>query len=202
MVIINKIGKRKSILYGNVLKIVSVALVMCCFNYETLILSRFVKAIAFGLTNVCLSPFLNSSIPKTKKKGDVFSHVDGKGYSKYCYIAAISKVLSGIFFTVNPYIPMMLCVLALIFSTIISYNFIDVEEYTEEKIKPITMKENLKNVKEGFQYIFKSERLKALMLMLGVVWGLLNLLDTYQATLLKDIKISATYIGIIAAVYK
>ncbi len=94
MVVVNKIGKGKSIFYGNILRIVSVVIVMCSFNYGTLILARLVKAIAYALTGVCLSPFLNASIPETKKKGDIFSHIDGKGYSKYCYIAANSKVLS------------------------------------------------------------------------------------------------------------
>lgn len=173
---------------------------MCSINFGTLILAKLVKATAYGLTNVCLSPFLTASIPKTKKKGDIFSHIDGKGYSKYCYIAAISKVLSGYFYTINPYIPMTLCLIALTITTIIAYNFIEIEEYTNEKIEKITLKENLKNLKEGFQYIFKSERLKALMIMIGLIWGLLVLLDTYQTTILKDLKISATYIGIIAAI--
>lgn len=173
---------------------------MYSFNYGILILARFVKASAYALTNVCLSPFLNSSIPPTKKKGDIFSHIDGRGYSKYCYIAAASKVLSGYLYTINPYIPMTLCMITLTFTTIIAYNFIEIEEYTNEKTKKVTLKENLKNLKEGFRYIFKSERLKALMLMLGLIWGLLSLLETYQSTLLKDIQLSATYIGIIAAV--
>lgn len=199
MVIVNKIGKRNSILLGNILRIVSVILVMCSLNFGMVILARFIKAIAYSLTNICLSPFLNVSIPKTNKKGEIFSHIDGKGYSKYCYIAAISKVLSGYLYTINPYIPMTLCTIALIFATIISYNFIDVEEYTGERAEKITLKENLQNLKEGFSYIFKSERLKALMVMLGVIWGMITLLETYQNTLLKDIKMSATYIGIIYA---
>lgn len=181
------------------MRILSILLVIGCFNFGTLILARFVRAMAYCLTNVCLSPFLTASIPKTDKKGEIFSHIDGKGYSKYCYIAAISKVLSGYLFTINPYIPLILCLVALTFATIVAYNFIEIEEYTEEKVEKITFQENLKNIKEGLQYIIKSPRLKALMLMLGTIWGLLNLLDTYQTTLLKNLEISATYIGIIAA---
>ena len=75
-----------------------------------------------------------------------------------------------------------------------------IDKNAKEENNKITFKENLKNIKEGFQYIVKSERLKALMLMIGVIWGLLSLLDTYQTTVLKDLKVSATYIGIIAAV--
>lgn len=42
---------------------------------------------------------------------------------------------------------MTLCTIALIFATIISYNFIDVEEYTGERAEKITLKENLQNLK-------------------------------------------------------
>lgn len=103
---------------------------------------------AYCLTNVCLSPFLTVSIPKTDKKGEIFSHIDGKGYSKYCYIAAASKVLSGYLFTINPYIPLILCLVALTFVAIVAYNFIEIEDYTEEKVEKITFKEKLESLQQ------------------------------------------------------
>lgn len=196
--ILNKIGKRKSILYGNILKLISIIIIGIGNNFVWMMIAQLMKALGFALTGVSVNPLLTASIPKTDNKGKIFSKIYGKGYSQYCYICATSTILSGYLYTVNPYIPIFLCGLAILISTIIGYNFIEIEETDNQKI--VTINENVQNIIEGFKEIFKSERLKALLLMIGTIWGLLCLLSTYQTTLLKNMNISATYIGIIAAV--
>jgi len=196
--ILNKIGKRKSIVYGNILKLISI--MMICFgqNFILMIISQLIRAIGFALTEISVNPLLTVSIPEASTKGKIFSKIHGKGYAQYCYICATSTILSGYLYTKNPYIPIILCGLSILSSIIIGYNFIEIEEQDiEEKI---TIKENIQNIVSGFKEIFKSERLKALLLMIGSIWGLICLLSTYQTTLLKNMNISATYIGIIAAV--
>ncbi len=194
-VVINKLGKRKSILYGNTLKLISIIIIGIGSNFTWIIIAQLMKAVGFTLTGPAENPLLTSSIPETNYKAKIFSKIYGKGYSKYCYMCAISTILSGYLYTINPYIPIFLCGLTILISTIIAYNFIEIEED-----KKFTINENVRNIKEGFKEIFKSERLKALLLMTGTIWGLLCLLSTYQTTLLKNMNISATYIGIIAAI--
>ena len=193
--ILNRNGKRKSILYGNILKLISILIIAIGSSFMEMALSQMIKALGFALTGVSVKPLLTDSIPETHNKGKIFSRIYGKGYSRYCYISAISTILSGYLYTVNPYIPIFLCGLAILISIIISYNFIEIEENKEIT----TINENVQNILDGFKEIFKSERLKALLLMIGTIWGLLCLLSTYQTTLLKNMNISAIYIGIIAA---
>lgn len=172
---------------------------MTCMNFAWLILAYFVMATSKGLTGISVSPLLKESIPEAKTKSEIFSHIDGKGYSKYCYFAAISKILAGYLYTINPYIPLFLCILMTTFSILIARNFVEIDECKEDKKEITSIKENIIDVKDGLIYIFKSERLKALLLMMGIIWGLFELLSTYQTTLLKNMQISATYIGMIAA---
>lgn len=199
-VVENKIGKRKSLLIGNLLRSISIALVIVAPNYAILIISNIIKSIGFALTDISTSPLLNISIPETNKKSSIFSKIYGKGYSKYCYICALSTVFSGYLYTINPYIPLLLCLVFSLFSTIVSYNFIEMKDIVKENYKKVNIKESIYDIKDGLKYIIKSPRLKSLMLMLGIIWGLLCLLATYQTTLLKNVNVSATYIGIIAAI--
>lgn len=174
--LVNKIGKRKCLMYGNILRAISIVMIIFCPNFILFVLAKFIMSIAFAMTSISANPLLNASIPEINNKGKIFSKIYGKGYSKYCYICAITSILSAI----------------------IAYNFIEIEEYTNNK-ETITMKKNIENIKEGIKQIVKSKRLKPLLLMIGTIWGLLCLLSTYQTTLLKNMNISATYIGIIAA---
>lgn len=92
-----------------------------------------------------------------------------------------------------------MCLFFSIFSCIITYNLIDIEKITNDVKKKVTIKDNINDIKTGFKYIITSKRLRALFLMSGLIWGLLSLLSTYQTTLLKNMSVSATYIGLIAA---
>lgn len=195
--VLNKIGKRKCILYGNILKFISIVIVVIGKKFIWMVISQLIKSVGFALTRISVKPLLISSIPESTDKGKIFSKIHGKGYAKYCYVAGSSTILSGYLYTLNPYVPVFLCGIAIVISIIIAYNFIEIEEREDNKV--LTIKENVHNIVEGFKEIIKSERLEALLLMIGTIWGLICLLSTYQTTLLKNMNISATYIGIIAA---
>lgn len=82
------------------------------------------------------------------------------------------------------------------FGAIISTHFFEIDNIKSNK-------ENIRYVqdlKSAFSFILKSNRLRSLLIILGFIWGILILFGTYKITLLKDLNISATYIGIISAV--
>ncbi len=194
-VIVSKVGTRKSVILGNIFWTLEVILILFSKNYFMIILSQFSSAIGWAFKSIVEEPLLNKSIPEGHLKGKIFSKINSKGYSRYCYISAITTFMSGFLYDINPYIPIILAIIFMLFALIISLNFIDVKE---EKSK--TVKESISEVKDGFKFIFKSPRLKSLLLMLGFMWGLMCLFGTYQTTLLKDINVSATFIGIILAI--
>lgn len=164
-----KLGKRRSIVLGNILVTLEFVTILISRNFMFLVLSQIISALGWSLRSTTESPFLNSSIPETKNKGKIFTKIDSKGYSKYCYIAAIATILAGFFYEINPYIPLILSILFDTIGLIISLNFIDVDE--EEKVETKTITESIIEVKNDFKFIFKSPRLKSLLLMLRLYVG-------------------------------
>lgn len=196
------IGKRNAVVLGQLLNLISMFIIMLCPNYECLLLSQVICALGFGIKGIAESNLLDVSLPKTTKKGNIFSKIDGGGYSKFCYIGATSVVISGFLYAINPYIPIVLCLFFNLLAFIIATNFIDIEKVQNKKEK-IDIKADAKNIlkdtKEGFLFIFHSKRLRALLLMLGLLWGIINNYATYQETLLKEMNLPSYYIGFILA---
>lgn len=193
-VIISKLGIRKSIIIGNVFWILEVFLIMISQNYAMIILSQLCSSIGWGL-KTAEAPLLTKSIPESRSKGKIFTKLDSKGYSRYCYFSAIATILSGFLYEINPYIPVLLAIFFMGIALVLSLNFTDIQKQDNK-----TIKESIREVKEGFGFIIKSPRLKSLIIMMGFIWGMFCLFGTYQTTLLKDINVPAKYIGIILAI--
>ena len=99
-------------------------------------------------------------------------------------------------FEINPYVPMLLSVACILATIVIAINFNEIEGEDEEKAK---QEGCFENVKQGFVFIFQSKRMKALLLMIAMIWALLCVQSTYKTALLKEIGISAGMIGMIDA---
>lgn len=194
-ILIHKIGKRKSLILGNLINAFSMFLVLICPNFTFFIIEEFFSATATGIKAITEASILDLSIPKFNKKGEFYTKLKRNGYSKYCYMYATSTLLAGFLYNVNPYIPVFLCMGCCILATIISCSFKEIKEKNEEEQKSYVSELN-----NTFKFIFKSNRLRPLLVMLGLIWGLRNLFDTYHVILLKEINISATVIGIILAI--
>lgn len=195
-VVISKIGKRKSIILGNIFLLLELIIIIFSKGYIYLIISQIISSIAWACKSVSEGPLLNQSIPEAKTKSRIFTKIDSKGYSKYCYISAITTIMAGFLYEINPYIPIIFATTIVVLTLIMSLNFNDMEEEKEENK---TIKQSIIEVKEDFKYILKSRRLRNLLLIIGVMWGIICLFGTYQNTLLKDINVPAKYIGIILA---
>lgn len=177
-------------------------IILFCPNFAWLLVSDAIRAMGFGVKGIAESSFLNASLPDSKRRGEIFSKIDGKGYSKFCFIGATTVLISGFLYATNPYIPIILCMTANLFALIIATNFIDIEKIDKTKEKVNTKKE-MKNIlvdlKEAFKFIFKSTRLRTLLIFLGILWGIIDTFATYQETLLKELNIPSYYIGFILA---
>lgn len=199
-IIIDKIGKRKGLILGNALNTLAMLLVIICPNFIFFIFEELISSTATNFKATTEASILDLSIPKFNKKGEFYTKLKRNGYSKYCYMYAASTVIAGWLYTINPYIPVILCMGFCLIATIISFAFAEIKESTEqEPEKPL---EYLRQLNNSFKFIFKSARLRALLIMLGVIWGLLTLFDTYQVILLKELSISSSIIGIVLAVFQ
>ena len=194
--IIQKLGKRKSVILANFVLAIHVLIIMFAVNFEMLLISQVLCAFAFITKGTCETDMLYDSLERGEKRGTNFAKIDGKANSRYYYIDAISAILSGFLFVVNPYIPMALCFLIALMTFFISIKF---EEIHKEKGK-MKIREELKNIKAGFKNIFKSKRLKSLLFFNAIFIGLIKILQNLRNTVLIEIGMPEQYFGIIFAV--
>ena len=196
----SKLGYKNTAITGNILNIIWVLIMITFQGFGGLALAQFISGTAFALKYVSESNLLSSSIPQapTYQRNGIFSRLDKKGFSRYCMFSAISTIISGFLYDINPYIPIFLCLICIIASTAISFNFNDIQEEESKQ----SFKDYIKDLKKGYKFITKSKRLRALLVMTGAIWGIIVLLDSYQLTLLQDIGASSIQIGIIFAMFE
>ena len=192
----NKTSNRKTLIIGDVINAISMLVLIVGNGFVQMAIAEMLNAVAFALKNISTGPMLEESIPKTDKKSEIFSRIYGKAYFKYCIFSAIATVVAGFLYNVNPYVPMILCLICTVISGIISFNFKEISKEQRNKQKDLI--KVVKELKEGFTYTIKSKRIRALLLALGFMWGIFILYMTYQTTLLKNMNISAASIGVIA----
>lgn len=196
----SKIGYKNTAIAGNIFNIIWAILMITFDGFAGLALSQFVIAIAFALKYVSEPNLLSTSIPQapTYQRNEIFSRLDKKGFSRYCIFSAISTIISGFLYDINPYIPIFLCLICVIAATAISFNFYDIQEEESKE----SFKDYIKDLKKGYKFITKSKRLRALLVMTGAVWGIIVLLDSYQLTLLQDIGATSVQVGFIFAMFE
>jgi hypothetical protein len=170
-------------------------------DFQMLIFAEFFDALCFSIKDISDTTLLNISIPEGEKKGETFSKIEGKGNKNYYYINAITAVLAGFLYTINPYIPIIGALVIAIIATFLSTGFHDMEKFhMNTENKEFNISEYILDLKNSFSFIIKSNRLRSLLLYSGIMWGTFCLVSTYRTSLLEDVGISATWIAIIAAI--
>lgn len=195
--LISRIGKRKSLIYANLINAFSVAAFMLSTNLTGIIIAQFFSAIAFCIKGIAETNLLYNSLPKSEKRGSEFSKIDAKGTAWYYYLDAITSVLSGFFYVVNPYIPMTLALLNCFISIFLSYKFTEIKEENDKKVSTSNY---IKDLKFSFKYMFKSARLKYLIIFGATFSGLLGVLVSLRSGTLEEIGVPEQYFGIIFAI--
>lgn len=194
--IIQKVGKRKSLIIANFILAIHILIIMFSTNFTMLLVSQLLCAFSYVIKATCESDMLYDSLEHGEKRGIQFAKIDGKAFSRYYYVDAVSAVLSSFLFVVNPYIPMVICFIILLIAFIASTKF---EELYNEKGK-MRVKEEITNIRISFKNILKSKRLKCLLIFNAVFVALLKILQNLRNTVLIDIGVPEQYFGVIFAV--
>ena len=192
---IQKFGKRKSLIIANAVGVIHVLFIIFAPNFSILLLSQFLCAFTFIIKAICDSDMLYDSLEHNEKRGSIFAKIDGKALSKFYYIDAISSILSSFLFVVNPYIPMILCFLTFFITFVLSTKF---EEIHHEKGR-MHVREEIKNIRYGFRNIFKSKRLRNLLLFNALFIGIVGIMRNLRNTVLVEIGLPEQYFGIVFA---
>jgi len=205
--LIEKIGVRKATILSNLFNTCFLLCILCCNSLWTLILAQLMSAMCYSIKNTSETTLLNYSVPEGAHKGEIYSRIEARGEKRYYYCNAITSIIAGILYGINPYYAIIASICIMILTTILSFQFKDIEAYIEKETKKEEttihkkMKKSLKEIKESFKTISKSERLRGLLLYASIIWGIYWLINgTYRSSSLEELGATPLTISIITAI--
>lgn len=194
------LGKRKSIILGNIMLIFFILALIFIPGVISIIIANLIFSLGYDIKTISESNLLYDSV-STKGGEGLYSKLDAKGGSLYYILDGISSLTAGYLFVINNYLPLIICLGFIIISTIISFNFEDLNGVKYEKNKGLiyTLKEYNQDLKKSFKFIFKSKRMKAFILFQIVFYSLISIIDIYNCDLLVTIGIPEEQFSMIFA---
>lgn len=200
--IVGKIGNRKATIFGNILVALAVFVLFPASGIQEIIISQFFFAFGYALKGLTESNLLYDSIPRSKRRNDLFSLIDGKSSSYYYYIDAISATVTGFLFVINGYLPLIICFILCVLAILLSYKFKEINNIknVSESKESTSFKDTLNDLRQAFSFIFRSARLRNLILFNAVLTSALAILTTLRSSILTDISLPEQYFGIISAI--
>lgn len=194
-ILIEKLGNRKALILGNLLMTIQIIMMMFTNHFIILLMAYLILALGTAMKDISECGILYDATKICKGKNSL-GNIDAKGSSVSYTLQAITSILAGYLFAINPYIPLILSSLVSLLTVMIAYRF----EETESEKKVTTVKESLNDMKKGFTFILYSKRLRALLLFMSLFVGVLMMISTYEKSLLRDLNVKPQYFGIIFAV--
>lgn len=196
------LGKRKSIILGNILLIFYALGLLILPGAIGIIIADLIFSLGYNIKTIAEGNLLYDSVA-TKGGEGLYSKLDAKGGSWYYILDGIASLTAGYLFVINNYIPIFICLLFIVISTILSFRFEDVYE-PKEMAKNANIKDTIKkysiDLKTAFKFILKSKRMKAYILFQIALYGLIEIIGTYSSDLLLTIGIPEEEFSIIFSV--
>ena len=197
--LIDRMGKRDSLIVGNILYSLSILAMIFMKNYYELLIIQFVYALGYSIKGICENNILYESLPAHVKRGRLFSKIEAKASSNFFYFDGISSIIAGLTFAINGYIPMILCFITCVLCTIYTLRF-NHTTIVEEKVEVISLKTYIEQLKDAFKFFKKSKRVKSLFIFNAIFMGVLIGVVNLRSSMLKDMKVPEAWFGIIFAV--
>lgn len=195
------LGRRKSIILGNFILMIHILFLVFMPGMPGVILGFLISALGFDIKGISETNLLYDSVA-TRGGDGLYSKIDSKGASFYYILDGVASLMAGYLFVVNNYLPMAICFIFLLISTIISFCFKDIYDVRADRKETLkkTFSEYASNLRTTIKFIFKSNRMRAFVLFKVVFYSLIYIIDTYGSELLVDIGIPEEQFSIIFAV--
>lgn len=197
---VDKYGKKNSLVFANACMCVFMITLMFTKTYTHLLIAFFIDAIGYVIKGICETNILYDSLPRGKKRGHLYSTIDGIGTARYYIIDAVTSLIAGFLFVINPYFPIILCLIGNIIATILSTKFTHTRLPLEEEDVHTGAKEYFKDLKEAFKFALTSRRMLCLLIVFGLIMGLNYNLTTFRSGILDQIYVPEQYFGLIFAI--
>lgn len=195
------LGRRKSIILGNLLLILYMLTLILLPGVFSVILANLFFSLGYNIKTISESNLLYDSVSTRGGEG-LYSKLDAKGGSWHYILDGIASLIAGYLFVINNYIPVIICLIFIITSTILSFKFKDVYVKENKKRKKLstTLINYSKDLRSSFKFIIKSKRMKAFVLFQIVMYSVIEIIDIYSSDLLIDIGIPEEQFSIIFSI--
>ncbi len=196
------IGRKKSIVLGNVLLIFYMLALILLPGATSIIFANLIFSLGYNIKTIAETNLLYDSVSTRGGEG-LYSKLDAKGGSWYYILDGIASLTAGYLFVINNYIPIIICLAFIVISTIISLKFKDVYVVKIDRKNAnlsSTIKEYSNDLKSCFKFILKSKRMKAFILFQIVLYSLIEIINTYSSDLLITIGIPEEQFSIIFSI--
>lgn len=161
--IIKKIGNLNSIRLGTFLILVSTLLFTFGTNIVYFSLAQILYELSFIFKSVDVV-VLNKNLIYDKREND-FVKIKSRATTIYSIATLISSILSGFLFSINPYIPMFLCIFICVINFILSHFIYEA--------KTIVENEKNNNIKLKF-----TKKMLMIILVYGLLYGTISICQT------------------------
>ena len=199
-ILVEKIGKKRSLVFANVCMCLFTIVLIFLKTYTQLFVAYFLDAVGYVIKCVCETNILYDSLPKGKKRGSLYSTLDGLGASRYYMVDAVTSLIAGYAFVISPYFPIVLCLIGNIISTILASRFKHTQMPDDDVEEKTSVKEYLWQLKNAVRFTKKSKRIACLLIFFGLVSGLIYNMTTFRSGILEQIELSAQYFGLVFAI--
>lgn len=198
LTIIDKIGKKKSIVIGNFLLAIYLICLMLSTSVLYVALSYVIMAFAFAIKEVAESNLLYDSLTQRKGKG-MFAKIDELGARNYYYLDGITSMFTGVLFVVNGYLPIIVSLIFVVISIGLSTCFKEIYKINKEKSKTLKTRiaEYGEELSTTFKFIIQSKRLQSIMLFIVFFEGIIYISYTLREGLLTEMNVSDEWFAII-----
>ena len=194
------IGRRKSIILGNLAMAIYILLLLILPGIWGIFIANIVYAFGYSLKGVQETNILYDSVA-TKGGEGLYPKINAKGASAYYILDGIASLASGYLFVINGYLPMSICLIFTVISTIIATRFKNV--YVN-KLEANEIQNKIKEYKEDFKIsiknIINSKRLRALLIFMGIFNSIISITSTYKGNILTHLEVEPETFSIINAV--
>lgn len=186
--ITDMLGHRKSLIIGNGLVLCYLVLLIISSDLPFMIFACLIRALGYDIKVIVETNLLYDSV-STKGGEGLYSKLEAKGAAFYYLLDGILCLATGYLFVFNNYLPIILCMIFIIISTILSFKFKDVHKIAKVENKKNTsfaktLREYRADLRQSIKFIIKSNRMKSYIIFGSIFYGIITILDTYRSDLL------------------
>ncbi len=194
------LGKRKTIIVGNVMKIIYIVLLTVSQNMLWIAAANLFLALGSDMKTITEGNLLYDSV-STRGGDGIYTKMESKGSSGHYILDTALSIIAGYLFVINNYIPMCICLGFTIISTILSIKFKDIYE-PKHDIKDFKkfVKRYPRDIARSFKFIKRSNRLRSYVIFAAVFYSFIKITSTYRSDLILNVGVTAEQFSIIYAI--